>query len=91
MVDNPKKKVLHRHGIHLYNLYSEEQVLKPTVVDKFLGRVHDGNIEVHSLFHEPMGKFSSKTIAEILGCHLASISQTLSQNKILKGFYFTRD
>jgi len=91
MIDNPKKKVLHRHGIHLYNLYSTEQLVKETMLDVFKSYKSDGDIEVYNLFHEYMGRFSKETITKILGCHVASISQTITQNKILKGFYFIKD
>lgn len=91
MVNKTKKKILHRHGIHLYNLYSEKQVIEETVFDKFKNISGDGNTQVYTLFHELIGNFSHRTIAEILGCHLHSVSQAVTQNKILKGFYFIRD
>ncbi len=91
MVDNPKKKVIHRYGIHLYNLYSEKQVFEYGVLDRFKESVGDGDIKVYNLFHEYLGEFSKGVIAEILNCHLQSISQAVTQSKILKGFYFTRD
>lgn len=91
MINTPKKKILHRHGIHLYNLHSEKQEEKENLIDLLKNKVSDGNIEVFTLFHEPLGEFSKETISSVLECHLHSISQAITQNKILKGFYFIRD
>ena len=91
MIDNSKKKVLHRDGIHLYNLYSKEQTFENKILDRFKEHEKDGDIEVYTLFHEFIGEFSKELISEILGCHLHSLSQAITQKKILKGFYFIRD
>lgn len=91
MIDKPKKKVLHNHGIHLYNLYSTPQEFKNTILEKFKLLKNDGNIEVYTLFHEYLGSYTKEVIGELLGCRLHSISQTIKQNKILKGFYFIKD
>ncbi len=91
MIDKPKKKVLHRHGIHLYNLYSIPQEFSNTSLESFKILEDSGDIEVYTLFHEYLGSFSKEIISEVLGCHLHSVSQSIIQNKILKGFYFIRD
>jgi group I intron endonuclease len=91
MLDKPKKKVLHRHGIHLYNIFSEEQNFENLILDKFKGYLDDGVIGVYNLFHEYMGSFSKETISKILDCHVHSVSQSVLQQKILKGFYFIKE
>ena len=91
MIDNPKKKILHRHGIHLYNLYSFKQHFETKILDRIKSFEQDGDIEVYTLFHEFVGSFSKETIANFLECHLHSVSQSVTQNKILKGFYFIRE
>ena len=63
MIDNPKKKILHRHGVHLYNLYSEAQNFETTTIDRIKTFKEDGDIEVYTLFHEFIGSFSKETIA----------------------------
>jgi hypothetical protein len=90
MLDRPKKKVLHREGIHLYNLFSESQVVETLVLDAFNSVENSGNIKVFTLFHEYLGTFTNETIAQVLGCHLHSVSQAITQQKILKGFYFMK-
>lgn len=91
MIDNPKKKVLHRHGVHLYNLYSSEQLFESTTIDDIKSFKQDGSIKVYTLFHEFVGSFSKESIASFLSCHLHSVSQAIIQNKILKGFYFIKE
>lgn len=91
MIDNPKKKVLHREGVHLYNLYSQIQSFETTIIDKIKAFDEDGDIEVYTLFHEFVGSFSRKTIANFLNSHLHSVSQAVTQNKLLKGFYFIKE
>ena len=91
MLDKPKKKVLHRHGIHLYNIFSTEQNFEDSILDRFKSYSYDGDIDVYNLFHEYMGSFSKETIATILNCHVHSVSQSVLQHKILKGFYFNKD
>lgn len=91
MVDKPKKKVLHRVGIHLYNLYSEEVLVDTPILNLFSIYEDDGNIEVYTLLHEYLGSYCYNTISKILDCHNNSVSQAVTQEKILKGFYFIRD
>ena len=88
MIDSPKKKILHRHGVHLYNLYSEAQNFETTTIDRIKTFKEDGDIEVYTLFHEFIGSFSKETIAIFLESHVHSVSQSVTQNKLLKGFYF---
>lgn len=87
MLDNPKKKVLHNHGIHLYNLFSEKRAFE-NKIDIFKSFEEDGNIEVYTLFNEYIGKYSKETITNILKCHPASVVQAKNKNKVLKSFYF---
>lgn len=89
MVDQPKKKILHRDGVHLYNMYSKEQTLIPTIINNFKSKNSNGDIDVYTLFHEYLGSHSKETIAEIIKCGIVSVNQTLVKNKILKGFYFS--
>lgn len=91
MMDKPKKKVLHRDGVHLYNLYSAEQEFNNTILEKLKQLENDGNIEVYTLFHEYLGSFNKESISKVLNSHLHSVSQAVTQCKLLKGFYFIRD
>lgn len=90
MLNKPKIKVLHRHGVHLYNMFSTKQEVSTSTLDSFRNYINDGNIEVYTLFHEYMGSYCNKTISMILDCHLSSVSQSVTQQKILKGFYFIK-
>jgi len=88
--DIPKKKILHRTGVHLYNFFSNEQD-HPTTLGNFDGLQDDGNISVYNLFHEYQGDFCIETIKSRLSCHPASVSQAVIYSKILKGYYFIRE
>ena len=91
MIDSPKKKILHRHGVHLYNLFSTEQSDIPNKLEDFQGVAEDGDIGVYNLFHEFMGAYSSNTISSIIGCLQSSVGDSVKNEKVLKGFYFIRD
>lgn len=91
MLDNPKKKILHREGVSLYNLYSTTQYFTETTLDKFKNLEDSGDIELYTLFHEYIGSFNKEVVSKILECHLHSVCQAVAQHKILKGYYFIKE
>lgn len=89
--DNAKTKIVQRDGVNLYNFFSEKQPQATGAIDEFLSKSSNGNISVHTLFHEHVGDFSDKTIAEILGTYVSSVRTSVKRGTILKGFYFTEE
>ena len=68
-----------------------EQKFDDTILEKLKQLKSDGNIEVYTLFHEYLGSFSKETVSNFLNSHLHSVSQAVTQCKLLKGFYFIKD
>jgi len=87
MMDNPKKKTLHRTGVHLYNIFSSERNLE-NKLDLF-NIPNDGDIDVYTLFHEFLGSFDRATISNILKSKENVVQQSITKGKVLKGYYFS--